>query len=205
LPRVFVRIPWQGKVSGLVVTANDRVLSPGDLDRALAVDPGPQTIHVQATNKKPFTTTVDVGAGATQTVDVPPLADDRQVVVRSTGVSQRNVGLVVGGVGVVALGTSVVLGLIGKKNYDAAVAGCTDTGGEFKCPPGDKSGNAASAQSLGGVATIVGVLGGVALAAGAVLFLTAPKTPSAPSKSAAWRLAPALGPGGGGLLLDGAL
>lgn len=209
LPRVTVRIPWEKSVSGLLVSRDDETLDRTRFGVAEPVNPGPHKIRVQATNKKPIELTVQASEGKTEVVDVPALADtDKQVVIRNTGFSQRNIGWVVGGVGLAAIGTSVALGLVAKSNYDSAVEGCTDLGDRWQCPPGNKSADASSAQSMGTAATIVGAIGGAAVVAGGVLWFLAPRASSkGPEKQTAGRvqLVPILDPTRAGLVLSGTL
>ena len=208
LPRVTIRVSWQKEVSGLVVRRDDENVERAELDVPVPVNPGAHKIRVQAANKKDFDLTVNATEGKTEVVDVPKLADiERQVVVRTTGVSQRNIGLVVGGVGVLAIGTSLALVLVAKGNYDDAVKGCTDLGERYQCPPGNKSADAASAQSMGTVATIVGGIGAAAVVTGAALWFFAPKGPKSPKgpEKQSMHLVPLLDPSRAGLALQGTL
>ncbi|AKV04801.1 hypothetical protein AKJ09_11464 [Labilithrix luteola] len=207
LPRITIRIPWSKSVSGLVVMRDGETVEHSMLGTSVPVDPGAHKIVVQATNKKDYAVTVNAALGKADVVDVPALADvERQVVVRNTGVSQRNIGLVVAGVGVAAVGTSVVLGFVAKGNYDGAVEGCTDLGDRYQCPPGNRSGDAASAQSMGTVATIVGGIGAVAIVTGGVLWFTAPKGAKTPEKqSARIDVVPVFDTQRAGLMLSGTL
>lgn len=209
LPRVTIRIPWEKSVGGLLVTRDDETVDRARFGVPEPVNPGVHKIRVQASNKKPFEITVQATEGKTDVVDVPALADvEKQVVIRNTGFSQRNIGLVVGGVGLAAIGTSVALGLVAKSNYDSAVEGCTDLGDRWQCPPGNKSGDASAAQSMGTAATIVGAIGGAAVVAGGVLWFLAPRASAKGSEKQASghvRLVPILDPTRAGLLLSGTL
>lgn len=208
LPHVTIAIPWANTVAALVVTRDDETVEPTEFGVAIPVNPGPHKVRVRATNKKDYELTVQAAEGKSEVIDVPPLADvERQVVVRRTGFSQRTLGLVVGGVGLAAVGTSVVLGLVAKGNYDSAVDGCTDLGDRWQCPPGNKSGDAASAQSMGTVATIVGGIGGAAVITGAALWLFAPKNAKAGESTTARaiRVVPVVGASNAGFVLSGTL
>lgn len=207
LPRIVIRVPWAKDVSGLVVSRDGQIVEPRDFGTPVAVDPGAHAIRVQATNKKNFETSVTATEGKTETLDVPTLADvGKQVVVRNTGLSQRSLGLIVGGVGIAAVGTSVVLGLVAKGNYDDAVSGCTDLGDRFQCPAGNRSGDAASAQSMGTVATIVGGIGAAAIVTGGVLWLTGSRTPKTAEKQASSvQVVPFLDPSRAGVMLSGSM
>jgi serine/threonine-protein kinase len=92
----------------------------------------------------------------------------------STGDGQRTVGLVVGAAGLVGLGIGSVLGLVSKGTYDHAMS--AECGGNpADCTPqGARDGSTAHSQAT--MATVAFLAGGAALGAGAVLYLTAPKS-----------------------------
>ena len=112
-------------------------------------------------------------------IDVP--SPPRPTAAVDPGAGRRRLGLVVGGVGVAGLGAGIAIGLVAKGRY--ADAGCD--GGV--CATSADLDAANDARSLGTVGTLVGGVGAVAIAAGAVLWLTAPKARSlevAPTASA---------------------
>lgn len=127
---------------------------------------------------------------------LPPASQESQ---RTTepGATNRWVGLGVGAVGVVGLGVGSAFGLVAqsKKSQSNQLGNCDGT--DHCSPMGldlrKDAGNAAN------VSTVFFVVGGVAVAAGVVLVLTAPHAPSA----AALTLSPAPMPGGGGALVRG--
>jgi hypothetical protein len=103
--------------------------------------------------------------------------------------SQRTVGYVVGGVGVVGLGVGAFFGLSTFSKWNDAKAACDDSN---VC-------DASAARSSGNLSTLFFVAGGAATVAGAVLVLTA--RPSEPRAMAStWALAPAIGPGVNGFV-----
>lgn len=91
---------------------------------------------------------------------------------RSSWSAQRTAALVVGGVGMVGIGVGVVFGLVAQsKNDDARTpANCPTT---TQCYPQGKA-LLDDAGSAATVSTIAFAAGGAALAAGVVLFVTAP-------------------------------
>jgi hypothetical protein len=165
------------------------------------VDPGKHVISASAAGKTSFDTTIDVKEGGSAEVKVPELAVSKAPPpVASAGPApatttappaaeppsstQRTVGLVVGGVGVVAFGTSVVLALSAKSKANDTGANCV----------GDRCNQAGidtrdSAMKLGTVATVVGTVGLLAVAGGVTLWLTAPKS----SDAATLGISPTLG------------
>ncbi len=99
--------------------------------------------------------------------------------------TMRTIGLVVGGVGIAALGTGLVLGLAARSKYeDAKSARCA--------PVCDAEGKTETddARSLGNVGTVVFVVGAVLTIGGATLWLTAKPTEGTPAVTAV-----KLGPG----------
>ncbi|MGH7297597.1 MAG: tetratricopeptide repeat protein, partial [Polyangiaceae bacterium] len=88
--------------------------------------------------------------------------------------SQRTIGLVVGGAGVVGLVVGSVLGLVAKSSYDHALqteCGNNPNGGCSQ--QGIADGKSAHGQAA--ASTVAFVAGGALLATGAVLYFTAPK------------------------------
>jgi hypothetical protein len=99
------------------------------------------------------------------------------------GSSQRAVGYVVGGIGVVGLGVGAFFGLSTFSKWNEAKAACDDSN---VC-------DASAARSSGNLSTVFFVAGGAATVAGVVLVLTA--RPNEPRKAAAtWSVLPAIGP-----------
>ena len=156
----------------------------------LPVDPGKHTVTATATGKKPFEASVDVKEGqivklavpelqvgpATPVVVpppvVPPPSPPPPAEQPDPGGSRKTAALVVGGVGVAAFGVGVVLGLVAKSKQDGVGADCSGD----RC---DSAGVDArkSAVSTANVGSIVGGVGLLAIAGGAVLWLTAPTAP----------------------------
>ena len=85
------------------------------------------------------------------------------------GQTQRVVGLVIGGAGVVGVVTGVVTGVMAKSAHDDMSSACSNG----PCPPSALS-KLSSAHDLGLASTISLITGGVALGAGAIVFFTSP-------------------------------
>jgi serine/threonine-protein kinase len=81
------------------------------------------------------------------------------------------VGLVLGGAGVIAIGAGAFFGLKASSTYDDALALCNPSN-QCKQRGLDLADDATSQAT---VSTIAFVAGGVLLAGGAVLYLTAPR------------------------------
>ncbi|HEX7601685.1 MAG TPA: hypothetical protein VF316_08775, partial [Polyangiaceae bacterium] len=113
--------------------------------------------------------------------------------------TQKTAGFVVGGLGVVGLVLGGVFGGLASSKASSAKSDATLCPNKVCTPAGRDAVNSASGMAT--ISTIGFIGGGVALAAGAVLILTA--GPSTPKKEAATRILPDLGPNGGGLTFVG--
>jgi hypothetical protein len=113
-----------------------------------------------------------------------------------TGSTQRTVGLVVGGAGAGALVVGAVFGIVASSKWTSAKADCGTACGPNVPAQQEKS----DAQSAATVST-VGFIGGAALAAaGVAIYFTAPS----PGRHAmALSIAPSVGQGTRGLLVQG--
>jgi hypothetical protein len=103
-----------------------------------------------------------------------PLRDEAPAERGSDGSTQRTLGWVAGGTGAALLGTAVVLGtLAASKNRDSK-SNCDDDDPN-RCGPAGVD-LRKDAQNLATAATIATVIGGLALAGGVVLYVSAPDT-----------------------------
>jgi hypothetical protein len=200
------------------ITRDGNVVSQASFGIALPVDIGTHSLEAAAPGRKPYKSSFTIKKdGENADVTIPKLDEDEKappVVATPTpaptpapatpshdkdkegGSSQKTIGYIVAGVGVVGLGVGAVTGLMAiGKNNDAKKL-CPDSGA---CA--DKSGVDAndSAKSFGTISTIGFIAGGVALAAGAALVLTA-----GPSKTGSIKLVPDAGPKSAGLGVVGA-
>ncbi len=110
-------------------------------------------------------------------------------------------GLVIGGVGLVALGVGTTLGVVAKGNYDSATgpaSGCNAATGVCLTQSGADA--LSSAKGLADISTGVFIGGAVALVAGVVIFFVSPKKSATTS---ALTLTPLVGSQGGGAVLSG--
>jgi hypothetical protein len=113
--------------------------------------------------------------------------------------TQKILGLVAGGTGVVAVGLGAVFGVM---TMSAASAQQSDCPSSTNCPrPSQAATDHSNGQTDRTISTIGFIAGGVLLAGGAALFFTAGHPSDSPAASVA--VAPSVGPGGGGLLFTG--
>jgi len=194
LSTVTVRAPNAAALPpGLQIRRDGVPLLPAEFGSAIPVDPGPHTLEASAPGKQSWSVTVEVGAEAPNViVDVPKLADaatatatadtppaaaaarsaalpDAPAPVRS-GSPQRTVAVVVGVVGIAGLGLGTVFGLQAKNYWSDAKQHC-------RSYPSGCDGQAvdlnSKADSHATIATVAFIAGGAALAASAVLWLSA--------------------------------
>jgi hypothetical protein len=175
------------------------------------VDVGPHKLEATAPGRTGFQRAIDVSKdGERVYVDVPRLAVDESAQPAPTAAPQaplpapapapgqpegagsswqRPAAIVAGGAGLVVIGVGAYFAVHARSTQDTANGlGCSGS----TCPTQAGVDDNASARSSGDMATILLATGGVAVAAGAVLWLTAPSSPR--SSAVALRVAPLLGP-----------
>ena len=189
LSRLTIDVPDRNRLTDLEVRRDGVSVGQAQWGAPLPVDPGDHAITASATHKRAWQTTIHVSkGGASMTVTVPALEDApaaavvrppaaeapfRAVVPTEGHVSgRRTLGLAIGATGAAAAITGVVLGLLAKSKFDSASEGgrCDATGCDA-----DARSIQRTAISRGNVATVVFVAGAVVTAAGAVIWLTAPR------------------------------
>ena len=218
LSYLTVSVPEESKVDGLELTRNGEPLPIGSWNRAIPVDGGDYTIGGRAPGHEEWSTTVHVDSEAAHvSVDVPKFkevevlmkdpdpkpepVEQPDVVVAHTDTpssftGQRKAALAVGGVGVLAAGAGIVLGLQAQKYHSDADDICSSD----PCPRADDA-NALldKSEKRALFANISFGAAGVAVVAAAILWFTG--APSAgPAETA---LAPVLSSDTAGLAVVG--
>jgi hypothetical protein len=155
-------------------------------------------LEADASATAPPPTTPPVAA---ETAPTPPPVDAD----KGGGSIQRTIGFVVAGVGVAGVAVGAVTGLMAMSKSNDAKNSCPNDGGCSNQAAVDAS---KSAKTLGLISTIGFAAGGVGLAAGAALILTAPSAPKPRATMKAggvsMELAPHASPAGVGVDLAGA-
>ncbi len=128
------------------------------------------------------------GSGGNGQVSGSGSGDPGQGASGSSGSSRKTAGYIVGGIGVVGIGIGALTGLVAISDKNKLEKACTNG----KCPPTQQSA-VNSYNTMGTLSTVGFVVGGLALAGGIVLIVTAPKDPKAAFVS------PYLAPGEAGL------
>lgn len=205
LAKLVVKVPKD--TPKMSVTRDGVEVARASWNVEIPVDAGKHAFEATAPGHQTWKTNIAVAKdGDKVEVVVPELASDPTGGAGSGGggsastssgsSSQATIGWVVGGVGVVALGVGAVTGLMAISKNNDAKGVCPNDG---PCRDRDAVDAADSAKSLGMVSTIGFVAGGVLLAGGVALVLTAPKS----RERASIRLAPYAGADGGGAFAMG--
>jgi len=224
LLRLSIMIPPSVEVSGIEVRRDGTVLNKPMWGQAVPVDSGEHKIEVTAPGKNPWSVTITLsGEGKTETVTIPgletaaapppvspaaaassaapPVSTSVPPPVQTSppegnGGSQRMMGLVVGGVGIVSLGLAGYFAYATKSKLSDAEAYCVDA----KCTDQKGVDLHDDAVKNADMASIFSGIGALGLVGGAVLYLTAPSGSS--TSSAGTR--PVLLAGPGSIVVKGA-
>lgn len=199
VPRLTVLV--RERVPGLGVVRDRRPLEEREIGAETFVDPGEIEIRAHAPGRKSWATKISIARGERRTVEIPALDPiDGTPNEPAPPSNQLIAAAVAGTVGVVGLGVMAGFGIAAKVQNDKSKAlepQCVRTT-DAACSDGQSLREAA--QTAATISTIGLAVGVVGLAAGTVLFLTAPSG-SDGEASARLRVAPAVGPQGGGVLL----
>jgi hypothetical protein len=183
----------------LRITRDGSPIDVAALGVALPIDPGSHVIEVTAPGKQAWTQRVELGAAPSRvTVEVPRLGDAPARVAEvsavtpsaaastpvessrsssasgsdRSGTGQRVLGASLAGLAVVAAGAGAILGLTASSRWSDAKKQCASF--PYQCSPEAVS-EGQDARSAANIATMAFVIGGVALAGGAVIYFTAPR------------------------------
>lgn len=191
LSRLKIELPPSADVPGLEVRLDGNLVGRPALGVPVPVDPGPHDVSASAPGKRSWNGTVVAPEGPANVAVVLPVLEDTPaepaaavppVAVspahpptsdkpRGDGSTQRVVGYVLGGVGIVGVAVGGVFGLsaisqFNESNEQGCTGNqCTEEAAEIR----------RDAQSAGTISTVAFVVGGAALAGGAVILLTAPR------------------------------
>jgi hypothetical protein len=162
------------------------VIHEGEKDRHERIDLGGGAAPIGTATRAP-------GAQAASASIAPPSEGD-------PGASRRLLAYIVGGAGVAGLAVGTIFGVMASSDSSNSKNECSSV----PCAGYTKSLNDYnSASTEATVSTIAFVAGGAAVAAGAVLFFTAPKASS--GSGTLWQVSPAVGSSGIGVSLKGSL
>lgn len=215
VPKLTIEVPEASGATNLSIKRNGKPVPRALWNVSAPVDPGSHTVEATAAGKKPWAVVVDVKVGQVQTTTVPILVDlpvapgaakpvqdapsKRAPVEADSELGARKVAaLVAGGVGVVAVGVGAVFGLGAKSDLDMANETCTSS----VCLDREGFDHNESARDKATLATIFMGAGAALLAAGAVVWFTAPSA-GAMRETARLAVGSAISPEGARLLVKG--
>lgn len=176
VPRLTIKLPAKIDPDAAAVKLDGKAFT--ELGTELRVDPGQHVIDYQSgTTAKKKTVNLERGAstevelvfdpGATMIGQKPPPAAKEPTNTRKV------LGIASTSAGVIALGVAGVLTLTAKSKYNAALDDhCM---GETNLCDAEGLSATKNARKRANIATVVSIVGGVAIAAGVVLYVTAPK------------------------------
>ena len=179
LSTLTIRAMSSSDGTALAVRCDGVSVDAATLSTPIPVDPGKHEVTASAPGHKPWSTTVEVGDAAQIVVDVPTLPAGSGTTGSNPGAAdsgghgssaQRPIAIGVGALGVVGVGLGAFFGLSASSTWKDAKAECKDY--PYSCTQSalDKQD---SAKSKAAIANVAFIAGGVALAAGAVLWFTA--------------------------------
>lgn len=195
LPRLLIDIQAVRGLKELEIKRDDSVVGEGQWGVAIPLDPGSHRVVVRAVGYREWKTTIEAKPGETATLQVPVLAPEERTASKPTVESatsapqasassstlhppqapggrlgvRKTMALTSGGIGAIGAVTGAVFGLVSMSKHDAAQKVCPD--GECDSASGIRLWE--KARFAGNVSTGAFIVGGVGLAAGAVLWLTA--------------------------------
>lgn len=183
LPKLMIRAPKQA-YAGLIVTRDDAPIDVAILGAPIYLDPGEHVVTASAPGTKPFSEKVTIREGETKEVQIaleaapnqPQAGGSVTTIVREDidpGKGRRIFALTVGGAGAVALITGVSFGIAARDSWSSAFDEGLCEKATLECTQeGQDLTREARTRAL--VANVVGGAGIALLAAGTILYLTAP-------------------------------
>lgn len=192
VPWVILSVDGARDISQAKVMVGEDLVPPAALGVKRAIDPGEHLVRVELKGYLPVEKRFSVAPGTTAQVGVTLVPAPQGPAKGTVGPvepppsgglfpHQNTVGIVLLGVGSAGVLVGAVTGgLALQKHADLEAAGCTPEG----CPASQQEA-LGSYHTLGTVSTAGFITGGVGLAAGLVLVLTAPKAPKKPEATQA--------------------
>jgi hypothetical protein len=191
LPSIQIVVPASQEIPGLEVRIDGVPIDTFFYNRGpVATKPGPHIVEASAGPKK-WSQSVDaeVGKPVSVTVDLQEAAPENPVpaVTPATpppppvpapkaGGKRRTLGIAFGAVGLAGLGVGVAAGISAATKTSNLKTNCQGSLSPCRAPTNSLNSEKASATTASTVSTLGFMVGGVALATGIVLYLTAPKS-----------------------------
>jgi serine/threonine-protein kinase len=222
LATLTIVVPAATERADLVVKRDGEVVGKPEYGVPIPVDAASHVVEASAPGRKSWRADVSVKAdGDKASIEVPALAEDTSAAPPpatsatapppptatatappppstppSSGGTQRTIGIIVGAAGLVGVGVGSFFGLNAMSKNNDAKTHCT---ADVACDPQGVS-LTDDAKNAARISTIAFVAGGVFVAAGAVLWITAPKASPA---TGGVLVAPMVGAREGGIAVRG--
>jgi hypothetical protein len=190
VPRLTITLPANIDAATAAIQLDGKPFPAAELGKEQRIDPGPHVIAYQVkkaprtrnlTIEKGASTEIELEFGPAKGPDGKPLPEPPPVVTGPSRNWRKLSGIISGSAGIVALGVASALTLTARSSYKDALA--DHCGGVTNMCDDEGVRITGNAKSRANTATIISVVGGVALAAGVVLYLTAPKTTSSTERA----------------------
>ncbi len=195
---VAARVAIDGKPLADTVTGGAVSIDPGQhqltFEDASGTGRAEQTVVIREGDHDRHIRVVLAPGGIQAAKPVPPAEAPVPSETGVPGSTQRTIGIAVGAAGAVGLILGGIFGVIAKSTYDHAFHSECGSNPNTCSTQGARDGQTAHDQAT--VSTVGLVAGGVLLAGGAILYLTAPKVGPV-------EVVPAVGSNGAGLTLGG--
>ena len=168
---------------GLEIKRDGESVSNAELGIDVPVDPGVHKLEASAPGYLPWTKEVTIAqASPVESVVIPALTERPAApagapaiaVDTKAGNTQRTIGLIVAGGGLLAAGIGGIFGLRAFSTNDDALTHCRNAADATRC---DSTGLSLTdeARTQATISTVLVTIGGAALAGGLVLFAIAPR------------------------------
>ncbi|MDI1450348.1 hypothetical protein [Polyangium sp. 6x1] len=195
------------KAPGMKVTLGEREVGEATFGTAMPFDPGPLALKVEAPGKKPYVETIQVEPGPSEKrVQVPaletapPVKPEEEATTKGGLGGQRIGALAAGGLGLVGIGVGAAFGVMALEGAAALEGRCS--GATCKTTADVEENDEALLRAH--ISTAGFVVGGVGLAAAAILWFTAPKRGQKPPATGFVHVLPSVSPTGAGFVMGGA-
>ena len=185
--------------------------------KAIEVDPGEHTFHFETPGQPPVDKRLLIVEGEKNRREKIQLGTPVAVVAPPPVVppptpppppakpnTQRTVGLIVGGSGLVVTGVGAIFGMIATLQWGSAKSACGNLFPETCTEPNAANADRSASVRAGTAADVLLAVGGAAVVTGVALVILAPTPGPAGATSASLSLGPSGGRDGGGLILGGA-
>jgi hypothetical protein len=185
LSRVTIEVAPEADIAGLEVKRDGELLGRAEWGTAIPLDPGVHVVEASAPGKNAWSARAELrGAGERVVVKIPPLVDQSAMPAArpaeappTHGSGQRTTGVILAGAGAASVAFGAVAGLVAMSKRNTAAASCSSYPDHCNSDHSADGPNV-QARSWATVSTVAFLVGGAALAAGLVVFLTSPRTKS---------------------------